>query len=105
MATVDVGGVVVSLLKSKRERTRIETLLFVRDTLIGRPSQSVNLSGGLMHAHMGWRPLASLTDEEMRVLDAITKKLTQPESNSLPDGPQNQLESMPAIEAEIVPSA
>ena len=35
---VDVGAVIVGLLKSKRERTRLETLVFVRDTLHGRPA-------------------------------------------------------------------
>src|SRR5580700_2648185 len=38
---VDVGAVIVGLLKSKRERTRLETLVFVRDTLHGRPAQNV----------------------------------------------------------------
>ena len=42
LATVDVGMVVTSLLKSKREKTRLETLIFVRDTLIGRPAQNVS---------------------------------------------------------------
>jgi hypothetical protein len=30
-ANVDVGAVVTSLLKSKREKTRLETLIFVKD--------------------------------------------------------------------------
>jgi hypothetical protein len=47
---VDVGAVIVSLLKSKRERTRLETLVFVRDTLHGRPAQNVQLSGSMLHA-------------------------------------------------------
>jgi len=33
-------------------------------------------------------------------LDAMTKKLTAPVSNSSPDAPQNQIESNPAIEVE-----
>jgi hypothetical protein len=51
VATIDVGAVVTSLLKSKREKTLLETLIFVRDTVIGRPAQNVSLSGGLLHAH------------------------------------------------------
>ena len=51
IADVDVGMVITSLLKSKRERTKLETLIFVRDTLIGRPAQNVQLSGGVLHAH------------------------------------------------------
>jgi hypothetical protein len=46
-----------------------------------------------LHAHTVWRPLASLTDEELSYLDAITKKLTAPVSNISPDAPQNQIES------------
>jgi hypothetical protein len=104
VATVDVGAVITSLLKSKREKTKLETLIFVRDTLIGRPAQNVQLSGGVLHAHTVWRPLASLSDEEVQLLDAITKKLTAPVSNTAPDAPQNQTESKPAIEAEVVES-
>ena len=92
----DVGAVVSSLLKSKREKTKLETLLFVRDTIIGRSAQNVSLSGGLLHAHT----LATLTDHDVQMLDAITKKLTAPASNA----PQNQIESKPAIEAEVVES-
>lgn len=87
--------VVTSLLKSKREKTRLETLIFVRDTLIGRPAQNVQVSGGMLHAHTVWRPLADLTDEEMAQLDKLTKKLTAPSPNAA----QNQIESKPASRA------
>ena len=102
MADVDVGMVITSLLKSKRERTKLETLIFVRDTLIGRPAQNVQLSGGVLHAHTAWRPLADLSDEEVKLLDAITRKLVAPASTASPDGPQNQIDSKPAINAEIM---
>ena len=104
MANVDVGAVVTSLLKSKREKTRLETLIFVRDTMIGRPAQNVSLSGGLVHAHTAWRPLATLSDEEVQMLDAITRKLVAPVADASPDGPQNQTQSKPAIEAEVLES-
>lgn len=103
MADVDVGMVITSLLKSKRERTKLETLIFVRDTLIGRPAQNVQLSGGILHAH-AWRPLASLSDDEMEMLDKLTKKLAGPVLDVAQDAPHNQVESKPAIEAEIVES-
>jgi hypothetical protein len=106
VATVDVGAVVVGLLKSKREKTRLETIIFLRDTMIGRPAQNVQFSGGVLHAH-AWRPLASLTDEEVALLDTITKKLTAPATqvlNASPDAHQNQTESKPAIEAEVAES-
>jgi hypothetical protein len=104
MADVDVGQVITSLLKSKRERTKLETLVFVRDTLIGRPAQNVSLSGGLVHAHTAWRPLASLNDDEVEMLDKLTRKLSQPVPDTSQDAHQNQIESKPAIEAEIVDS-
>ncbi len=94
---IDVGAVIVGLLKSKRERTRLETLVFVRDTLHGRPAQNVQVSGSMLHAHTVWRPLETLTDEELRLLDSVTKKLSAPAvSDALPDGPQNQIESKPS---------
>jgi hypothetical protein len=93
------------LLKSKRERTRLETLVFLRDTLHGRPAQNVQLSGSMLHAHTVWRPLATLTDEELRLLDSVTKQLSAaPASDASPDGQQNQIESKPAIEAVRVES-
>lgn len=103
MSTIDVGMVVTSLLKSKREKTRLEALIFVRDTLIGRPAQNVQFSGGVLHAH-AWRPLASLSDEEVELLDKLTKKLAGPVLDVAQDAPQNQIESKPAIEAEVVDS-
>ncbi len=103
-STVDCGAVLVSLLKSKREKTKLEALIFLRDTIIGRPAQNVQLTGSMLHAHTIWRPLETLTDEELRLLDSVTKKLTAPVSNAAPDAPQNQTESKPAIEAEVVTS-
>lgn len=100
-SSVDVGAIVVGLLRSKKERTRLETLAFIRDTVIGRPAQNLNLSGGVLHAHTVWRPLASLSDDEVKLLDSITKKLTGPASNALPNALQNQPESTLAIEAEV----
>jgi hypothetical protein len=104
-ARVDVGAIIARLLKSKREKTVLETLAFVRDTTMGRPAQNVSLSGGLVHAHTAWRPLADLSDDEVQMLDTITKKLSSPARPVLdasPTGPHNQIESKPAIEAEVV---
>lgn len=98
IAGMDCGQVITSLLKSKRERTRLETPIFVRDTLIGRPAQNVQVSGALLHGHTAWRPPARLSDDEVALLDTITKKRTAPVSNALRDGPQNQIKSKPASE-------
>jgi hypothetical protein len=43
--------------------------------------------------------LATLSNDEIEQLDAISKKL-----NVLPDGPHNQIESEPALEAVEVES-
>ncbi|HEX8881569.1 MAG TPA: hypothetical protein VF749_16125 [Candidatus Acidoferrum sp.] len=72
IAGMDCGQVITSLLKSKRERTRLETPIFVRDTLIGRPAQHVQVSA-LLHGHTAWRPLARPSDDEVALLDTITK--------------------------------
>jgi hypothetical protein len=95
---LDVKTVIIGLLKSKSDRTRLETLAFLRDTLHGRPAQSVSFSGGLIHAHTNWRPLENLTDEEFLLLDSITKKLNPSAdlSDASQDGSQNQIESKPA---------
>jgi hypothetical protein len=103
-ALVDVGAIIARLLKSKREKTVLETLAFVRDTTMGRPAQNVSLSGAVLHAHTVWRPLSSLNDEEIALLDKLTKKLSAPVPNTSPDACQNQIQSKPAIEAEIVDS-
>jgi hypothetical protein len=51
---VDVGAVIVGLLKSKRERTRLETLVFVRDTLHAVQRRTCNcLAGYFMRILLG----------------------------------------------------
>lgn len=57
----------------------------------------------MLHAHAAWRPLASLSDDEMEMLDKLTKKLAGPVIDVAQDGPGNQIESKPAMEAvEVV---
>jgi hypothetical protein len=101
-ARVDVGSIIARLLKSKREKTKLETLTFLRDTMIGRPSQNVSLYGGLVHAHTVWRSLSALNDEEIALLDKLTKKLSAPSSDASPDAHQNQIESKTSLEAEMM---
>jgi hypothetical protein len=50
----------------------------------GKPPQNVKLTGGVLHAH-AWRPLADLTDEEIRQLAAIRKRLGAPEEGEVID--------------------
>lgn len=99
---IDVGAVVVGLLRSKREIIRIQTLNFVFDRILGKPKQDVSVSGGLLHAHTVYRDplLAGLSDEELQALNAISRKLALPS----PDAPQNQAQSDTAIDAVEVAS-
>ena len=81
------------------------TLADLWDRAYGRPAQSVNVAGGMVHAHTAWRPLEKHSDDEVRLLDKISRKMADPPGSNAPqDGPQNQIESKPAIEAEIVES-
>ena len=68
----------------------------------GKAKQALEVSGGLLHAHTAYRDpkLAALSQEELQALDALTRKLALP----APDGPHNQIESEPAIEAIEVES-
>jgi len=68
----------------------------------GKAKQAVEVSGGLLHAHTAYRDpkLAALSAEELKALDALTKKLALPS----PNGPQNQTESNTAIQAIEVES-
>jgi hypothetical protein len=44
-------------------------------------------------------------DEELCLFDSVTKNLSAPAaSDASPDGPQNQIESKPAIEAVVMES-
>jgi len=54
---IDDGAVIAGLLKSKREKTRLETLVFVRDSVLGRPAQSLNVSAGLMPCAYSLAPI------------------------------------------------
>ena len=42
--------------------------------------------------------LARLSQDEIRLLNGISRKLAAPVSNASPNGPQNQIESNTAIE-------
>jgi hypothetical protein len=66
------------------------------------------LSGGLVHAHTRDPFLASLPKEALEALarsyDEVIAKYSTPVLDVAQDGPHNQTESKPAIEAEVVES-
>ena len=95
------------LLNHESPDIRLRTLQYLTDRRDGKARQAINVSGGLVHAHTAYRDpkLAALSQEELEVLDALTRKLALPAPPAAsPDGPQNQIESNTAIEdAEVVP--
>jgi hypothetical protein len=50
----------------------------------GTPTHSVNVSGSLLHGHTVYRDpkLAKLTEEELKQLDVLTRKLLAPEAQT-----------------------
>ena len=94
------------LLNHKSADVRLRTLSYLTDRRDGKAKQAVEVSGGLLHAHTAYRDprLAGLSQEEIQQLDAITRKLLLPASDAAQDGPHNQIESKPAIEAQVMQS-
>lgn len=89
------------LLHHSKPQIRLQTLQYLTDRRDGKPKQAVEVAGGIIHAHTVYRnpALAQLSQEEIVQLDALTKKLALPAS----DTPQNQKESKPAtIDVEVV---
>jgi len=102
---VDVQAVILGLLRSKRELTRLETLHFIFDRILGKPKQDVSVSGGLVHAHARDPRLAALLQEALLELArAYDEVLVKHLPAASPDAPHNQIESKPAIEAEVMAS-
>jgi len=82
-------------------------MVFVRDTLMGRPAQSLQLSAGLAVAQ--WTPgmYEHLTDEDVTLLDKLTKKILSPSQGALPNHRQTNrsvAEKMPANGSASNPS-
>jgi hypothetical protein len=79
---VDVGAVIIGLLRSKREQSRIEALHFIFDRVMGKPKQHLSVSGGLVHTHVRDPFLASLPKEALEALarsyDDVLEKYAVP---------------------------
>jgi hypothetical protein len=90
------------------EQTRIEALHFIFDRVMGKPKQDLSVTGGLIHAHVRDPLLSSLPKEALEALaqsyDDVLAKYAKPVLDVSQDGPQNQTESKPAIEGEVVRS-
>src|SRR5215468_3727291 len=80
LESVDPGKVIRGIFQKSSLTLKQRTLADLWDRAYGRPSQNVDLSGGVVHAH--WTPgmYDHLTDEEMALLDKLTKKLIPPQN-------------------------
>jgi hypothetical protein len=103
LAGLDVEATIAEIMKKGSLSLKQRTLADLMDRAWGRPAQALNVSGSVVHAH--WTPgkYSHLTDEEFAKLAELSAKaLGQPVPGIAQDGPQNQIESKPAIEAEVV---
>ena len=100
-----MGQVIIGLLRSKREQSRIEALHFIFDRVMGKPKHDVSVSGGFVHAHIRDPLLASLPkealEELLRANNEILAKYSVPVVDVSQSGPQNQIESKPAIRLSL----
>ncbi len=76
----------VELAFRRAKQGSVKQLRVLLDYAEGKPAQNVKLTGGVLHAH-AWRPLASLSDEEMQQLAAIKKRLSAPGESEAIDVP------------------
>jgi hypothetical protein len=103
LGSLDTEAMFRDIFKNGSRPLKLQAWIALNDRYFGKPKQDVGVSGGLVHAHV-WRPLSALNDEEIALLDKLTKKLSAPASDASPDAHQNQIESKPALEAEVVAS-
>src|SRR5260221_12599291 len=77
LGSLDTEAMFRDIFKNGSRPLKLQAWIALNDRYFGKPKQDVGVSGGLVHAHV-WRPLANLSDEEVELLDTITKKLTAP---------------------------
>ncbi len=104
-----VAAKITKLLQSKREIIWLQTLNFIYDRMLGKPKQDVSVSGAFIHAEvrdpvlLGW-PKEALANLAGRYDEAYRDVVREFGLDVAPNAPQNQIESKPAIEAEVVES-
>lgn len=105
LGSLDTEAMFRDIFKNGSRPLKLQAWIALNDRYFGKPKQDVGVSGGLVHSHV-WRPLANynLSDEELQTLAAIQKKMLPSGSNASPDAHQNQIESKPALEAEVMRS-
>ena len=101
-----VAAKITKLLQSKREIIWLQTLNFIYD----RMKQDVSVSGAFIQAEvrdpvlLGW-PKEALAKLAGRYDEAYRDVVREFGLDVAPNTPRNQIESKPAIEAEVVESA
>jgi hypothetical protein len=101
---IDVKAVIHDLLKHGSRPVKLQTLTVLWDRIYGKPKQDVAVSGALSRVHRRDPLLAALPKEALedlaRVYDDLLAKYSLPAPDAAQDGPQNQIESKPAVEHE-----
>jgi hypothetical protein len=105
LGSLDTEAMFRDIFKNGSRPLKLQAWIALNDRYFGKPKQDVGMSGSITHAHV-WRPLANynLTDEELQTLAAVQKKMLPPASDASQNGHQNQIESKPAIQAEVMQS-
>jgi hypothetical protein len=104
-----VAAKIIKLLQSKREIIWLQTLNFIYDRMLGKPKQDVSVSGAFIHAEvrdpvlLGW-PKEALAKLAGRYDEAYREVVREFGLDVAPSVHQNQIESKPAIEAEVMES-
>jgi hypothetical protein len=104
-----VAAKITKLLQSKREIIWLQTLNFIYDRMLGKPKQDVSVSGAFITAEvrdpvlLGW-PKEALAKLAGRYDVAYRETVREFGLEVAQDAHQNQIESKPAIEAEVVAS-
>ncbi len=105
---VDVPGVFRDIFKNGSRPLKLQAVNALWDRALGKPKQDVSVSGGLLHTHTRDPFLASLPKEALEALsrsyDEVLAKYATPVLDVAQDGPQNQVKSSTAIEAEVMES-
>lgn len=102
---MNIKALVHDLLNNGSRQVKLQTLTVLWDRIYGKPKQDVAVSGAFVHAHARDPRLAALPQEALLELArAYDDILVKHVPNVGHDGPQNQIESTPAIEAlEVEP--
>jgi hypothetical protein len=103
LAGIDTQALVDDLLKNGSRQLKWQVLTTLWERVYGKSKQDVSVSGGIIHTRDPF--LASLPKEALEALARTYDELLAKHAQNIDqDGPQDQIESKPTIEAEVVES-